>query len=84
MKMQVVLGAVLALSATAALAATSDITSSRRADLTQAGTHQFYAWCADGQDRVLRQEGASARDARTRLQADHAGCRLTWQGRIHA
>jgi len=84
MKLQAVLGAVLALSATAAFAATSDITSMRRADFTQAGTHQFYAWCADGQDRVLRQQGASARDARTRLQAGYSGCRLTWQGRIHA
>jgi len=84
MKLQVVLGAVLALSTTAAFAATSDITSVRRADFAQAGTHQFYAWCADGQDRVLRQRGASARDALTHLQADHSGCRLTWQGRIHA
>jgi hypothetical protein len=84
MKLQVVLGAVLALSTTAAFAATSDITSTRRADFTQAGTHQFYAHCADGQDRVLREQGRSAKDAQTRLQLEHVGCHFSWQGRIHA
>lgn len=83
MKMQAVLTA-LALSATAAFASTTDIASSRRAEFSQAGTHQFYAWCANGQDRVLRQKGSSARDAQAQLAASHEGCRLTWQGRIHA
>ena len=72
--------AVLALSAGAALAATSDIASHSRADRFAPGKHQFYAWCANGQDRLVSQEGSSAEDARSRLVIE--GCRLSWQGRI--
>ena len=82
MKIQAVLTAAFVLFVAPAFAATSDITSHRRADFAAAGTHQFYAWCANGQDRILRQQGASARDAEARLNA--TGCRLSWQGRIKA
>ena len=70
------------LSAAPSLAATSNITSTRRADFYAAGKHQFYAWCADGQDRILRQDGVSAPDAGSKLTQKAAGCRLSWQGRI--
>jgi len=70
------------LSAAPCLAATSNITSTHRADFYAAGKHQFYAWCADGQDRILRQDGVSAPDASSKLAQKTAGCRLSWQGRI--
>jgi hypothetical protein len=68
--------------ASTSMAATSDITSGRRADFYAAGKHQFYAWCGNGQDRIVRQDGASASDARTRAVSHANGCRLSWQGRI--
>jgi hypothetical protein len=64
------------------IAATSNITSTHRADYYAAGKHQFYAWCAGGQDRIVRQDGASASDAGAKLAQKTAGCRLSWQGRI--
>jgi hypothetical protein len=72
--------ALLALSAGAGSAATSDIASHTRADRFAPGKHQFYAWCANGQDRLVAQDGSSAEDARSKLASD--GCRLAWQGRI--
>jgi hypothetical protein len=72
--------AFLALSAGAGLAATSDIASHSRADRFAPGKHQFYAWCANGQDFAVAQDGRSAEDARSKLAAN--GCRLAWQGRI--
>jgi hypothetical protein len=74
--------AVFALSAAPSIAATSNITSTHRADFYAAGKHQFYAWCADGQDRIVRQDGVSAPDAGSKLAQKTAGCRLSWQGRI--
>lgn len=65
-----------------AIAATSNITSTHRAHYYAAGKHQFYAWCADGQDRIVRQDGVSAPDAGSKLAQKTAGCRLSWQGRI--
>jgi hypothetical protein len=58
--------------------------SSHRIDRYQAGVHQFYAWCA-GHDRLLTQQGASAKDAAAALAASPqaTGCRLSWQGRIN-
>jgi hypothetical protein len=75
-----VAAALLALSASASWAATSDIASHTRADRFAPGKHQFYAWCANGQDRLVSQDGSSAEDARSKLATD--GCRLSWQGRI--
>ena len=72
--------ALLALSAGAGSAATSDIASHNRADRFAPGKHQFYAWCADGQDRLIAQDGNSAEEARARLATE--GCRLAWQGLI--
>ncbi len=69
----------LALCAAPALASTSDILSSRRADYFAPGRHQFYAWCADGQDRILRERATSATQARDLLAVP--GCILRWQGR---
>jgi len=71
-----------ALLVTPSIAATSNITSTHRADFYAAGKHQFYAWCADGQDRIVRQDGISAPDAGSKLAQKTAGCRLSWQGRI--
>jgi hypothetical protein len=79
--------AALILSAGAGVAATSDIASHQRADFYAPGKHQFYAWCADGQDRLLAQSGFSARDAETKVFASQKmanACRLAWQGRIHS
>jgi hypothetical protein len=78
--------AALAFSAGAGMAATSDITSHQRADLYAPGKHQFYAWCADGQDRLVSQNGLSAKDAEGKLLASQnlASCRLAWQGRIRS
>ena len=75
------------LSGSAALAATSDIASHRRSDFYAPGKHQFYAWCADGQDRLVAQNGATANDAEGKLMASQKvanSCRLSWQGRIHS
>jgi hypothetical protein len=75
--------AALVASSGIAMAATSDISSHRRADFYAPGKHQFYAWCSNGQDRRLAQTGESARDAEAKLAQTVAGsCRLTWQGRI--
>lgn len=83
MKTNLVAAAVtLSLSASVGWAATSDILSHSRADRFAPGRHQFYAWCANGQDRVVAQEGRSAEDARGQLAASEQGCRLAWQGRI--
>jgi hypothetical protein len=68
-----------------AMAATSDISSHRRADFYAPGKHQFYAWCSNGQDRRVSQTGETARDAEARLLASDkvaGSCRLAWQGRI--
>lgn len=75
------------LSGSAAIAATSDITSHRRSDFYAPGKHQFYAWCADGQDRLVAQNGATASDAEGKLLASQKvadSCRLSWQGRIRS
>jgi len=86
MKKQIIYAtAALILSGSAALAATSDIASHQRTDFYAPGKHQFYAWCADGQDRLVAQSGESAKDAETKLAQKVAGsCRLSWQGRIHS
>ena len=63
------------------MASTSDIASHRRTDFYAPGTHLFYVWCAEGQDRTVRQKGQSAADAVARL-GEPAACHLTWQGRI--
>jgi hypothetical protein len=77
--------AALILSAGAAMATTSDIASHRRTDFYAPGKHQFYAWCADGQDRLVSENGISASDAEAKLAASQkvaSSCRLAWQGRI--
>ena len=71
----------------AGIAATSDIASRRRTDFYAPGKHQFYAWCADGQDRLVAQSGDSAKDAEGKLLASQkvaGSCRLAWQGRIRS
>jgi hypothetical protein len=86
MKIRILLSAaVLVVSTGTAMAATSDISSHRRADFYAPGKHQFYAWCSNGQDRRIAQSGDSARDAEARLLASQKvaeSCRLAWQGRI--
>ena len=88
MKNQIICAAAaLILSAGAAMATTSDITSHRRTDFYAPGKHQFYAWCADGQDRLVAQSGISANDAEAKLEGSQkvaSSCRLAWQGRIHS
>ncbi len=76
--------AALTLSANAGWSATSDIASHNRADRYAPGKHQFYAWCADGQDRLVAQDGRSAEDAKAQLAKAQQGCRLAWQGRIRS
>jgi len=73
--------AAAALCATPAFASTTDMVSGRRADYFAAGRHQFYAWCANGQDRILHQVGGSAAQAQGRLAPAAPGCVLRWQGR---
>ena len=85
MKKQIICtAAALILSAGPGIAATSDIASHQRADFYAPGKHQFYAWCADGQDRLVAQSGFSAGDAEVKLTQKMASCRLAWQGRIHS
>jgi hypothetical protein len=79
--------AALLLSGTAGIAATSDIAGHQRADFYAPGKHQFYAWCADGQDRLVAQSGVSAKDAEAKLMTSQkvaTSCRLSWQGRIRS
>jgi len=64
-----------------AIASTTDIASHRRTDFTAPGTHQFYMWCAEGQDRMVWQKGQSAADAMAHL-GNAKACHLSWQGRI--
>jgi hypothetical protein len=85
MKKQIIyFAAALVLSGSAAIAATSDISSHRRSDFYAPGKHQFYAWCADGQDRLVAQNGGTASEAEDKLLASQklGGCRLSWRGRI--
>ena len=82
MKTALILTLSAVLLSSSAMAATSNFASSRRADFYAAGKHQFYAWCANGQDRIIRQDGVSAPDAEIKSAAAAAGCRLSWQGRI--
>jgi hypothetical protein len=74
----------LTMLATAGFASTSNIVFNRRSDFFAQGRHEFYLWCANGQDRITYQDGVSAKDARTKLsrKADLAGCQAVWQGRI--
>jgi hypothetical protein len=85
MKKQIICAAAaLMLSFDTGIAATSDIISHQRADFFSPGKHQFYAWCTDGQDRLVAQNGISAGDAEAKLTQKMVSCRLAWQGRIHA
>jgi hypothetical protein len=91
MKMYQVLAGIagLAMFATAGVAAPSNFASSRRIDFYLPGKHQFYVWCATGQDRIAYQDGASATDAKAKLlitekSSGMAGCRPAWQARIKA
>ena len=88
MKKQIICAAAaLILSAGAGMAATSDIASHQRADFYAQGKHQFYAWCSNGQDRLVAQSGLSAPDAEAKLLTSDkvaGSCRLAWQGRIHS
>ncbi len=86
MKIHALLGAAALLSSvTAGSASTSDIASHLRSDFFAPGKHQFYAWCASGEDRIVSQVGRSAKDAEAKLlanSADLSDCRLSWRGRI--
>jgi len=81
MKRHVLLVAGLLLLNGAAMASTTDIASHRRADFYAPGTHQFYMWCAENQDRIVSEKGQSAIEAMARL-GKPAACHFTWQGRI--
>ncbi len=73
--------------AVAGVAVAANLTSSRHSDFYSPGKHQFYVWCAGGQDMVLYQDGASAEDAQAKLyaaekSAGHKACWPVWQGKV--
>jgi hypothetical protein len=91
MKSQRLLAGLMGLSivalSTAAVAEPVDIISSHASAYAAPGKHQFYVWCSNGRDHLAYQQGASGRDALTRLyDAENASsaahCQPVWQGRV--
>jgi hypothetical protein len=73
----------------AGVAAAGDFASNRQVDYFARGTHQFYVWCAHGNDYVTSAEGASAEEAQLSLYqsikaAGKSNCWPVWQGRVAA
>jgi hypothetical protein len=71
----------------AGVAAASNFASDRQSDYFAKGTHQFYVWCAGGNDYSSTAEGPSAEDAQMTLYTSlKAGgktrCWPVWQGRV--
>jgi len=88
MKITSVVGAaVTAMIVAAGVAVAGNFASSHHEDYFAAGTHQFYVWCATGNDYTATESGSSASDAQMRLyeKAKSEGrstCWPLWQGRI--
>jgi len=88
MKITSVVGAaVAAVIVAAGVAVAGNFASSHHEDYFAAGTHQFYVWCAKGDDYTATQFGSSAPDAQMRLyekakNQGHNTCWPLWQGRI--
>jgi hypothetical protein len=76
------------LALTAAGVAVADSFASTKASAFYAsGRHQFYVWCAGGQDYAAITSGASAEDAQMKLYnaakaSGRPACWPVWQGKI--
>jgi len=73
--------------AVAGVAVAATFTSSARSDFFAAGKHQFYVWCAGGQDYMATADGANAEDAQMKLYDfakahGRSTCWPIWQGRV--
>lgn len=63
--------------------------SSGRNDFFAPGKHQFYVWCANGDDYMATETGKNAEDAQMKLYdankaAGKSTCWPVWQGRLPA
>ncbi len=71
----------------AGVAAASNFASDRQSDYFARGNHQFYVWCASGNDYVTTANGPSAEDAQLTLYnslkaSGKTRCWPVWQGRV--
>lgn len=71
----------------AGVAAAGNFASNRQVDYFAEGTHQFYVWCAAGNDYLARAAGDSAEDAQIKLyraikSAGKSNCWPVWQARV--
>ncbi len=61
--------------------------SAKQTDFFSPGKHQFYVWCAAGNDYTAIQKGKSAEDAQMKLYkavkaVGRPACWPVWQGRV--
>ena len=73
--------------AVASVAFGANFSSSKQVDFFASGQHQFYVWCAGGQDYTAMARGSNAMDAQMKLYngakaAGHNTCWPVWQGRV--
>jgi hypothetical protein len=71
----------------AGVAAANNYASSKQTDFFAPGKHQFYVWCAAGNDYTATQNGKSAEDAQMKLYnavkaVGRSACWPVWQGRV--
>jgi hypothetical protein len=71
----------------AGVAVADNYASTKQSDFFAPGKHQFYVWCATGNDYTATQKGKSAEDAQMRLYnsvkaGGRSACWPVWQGRV--
>ena len=71
----------------AGVAVADNYASTKQTDFFAPGKHQFYVWCAGGNDYTATQKGKSAEDAQMRLYnavkaVGRSACWPVWQGRV--
>ncbi len=71
----------------AGVAVAANYASAKQTDFFAPGHHQFYVWCAAGDDYTATQKGISAEDAQMKLYnevkaAGRPACWPVWQGRV--
>jgi hypothetical protein len=71
----------------AGVAVADNYASTKQTDFFAPGKHQFYVWCAAGNDYTATQKGKSAEDAQMKLYnavkaMGRSACWPVWQGRV--
>jgi hypothetical protein len=84
-----ILGAAVAgvIFAVAGVAVAANLSSSARTDFYSPGKHQFYVWCAGGQDYMASVNAQNAEQAQMKLYDSnkahgHSSCWPVWQGKV--